>query len=411
MISRMNNTIFINSRWRNTFSIGSLFLLLTFSLNAQNESRVYNEFSGYIGADYRYFFNDGLYNGQKNSFPSLVIQPEYLYEWNDGDDRLKFIGFGRLDRDSRRTHFDVRELYYQKVKGDWEFSVGLKKIFWGVTESAHLVDIINQTDFVESFDGEEKLGEAMAQVSYTSSIGTFDLFYLPYFRKRVFPGERGRLRTSFIINDNDVAFESQAEETRPSFAARWSAFTGPFDIGLTYFAGTGREPFFRANTNGDFQLVYGVIDQIGLDIQATTGPVLWKIESIVRKNDFQDFWALVAGFEYSFFDIASSGLDIGIVAEYLHDDRGLFSFSSLDNDVFAGARFAFNDTQSTEFLIGGIFDLEKSTRLWSVEGSRRLGNSWKAEIEMRLFDQVYQREFLNFIQKDSFLQFSLNKYF
>lgn len=398
------------NRWRNTFSIGSLLLLLALSAEAQEKDGVYQEFSGYIGADYRYFFNDGLYAGQKRSFPSLVIQPEYLYEWNGGNNRLKFIGFGRFDRDSRRTHFDVRELYYQTVKNNFEISVGLKKVFWGVTESAHLVDIINQTDFVESFDGEEKLGEAMVQVSYSSSIGTFDLFYLPYFRKRVFPGERGRLRTSFIIDNDDVAFESEAEETRPSFAARWSAFTGPFDIGLSYFNGTGREPFFRME-NGGFQLFYGVIEQFGLDIQATTGPVLWKVESIARKSDFQDMWALAAGIEYSFFDIAGSGLDIGIVAEYLHDDRGLLSFSSLDNDLFTGARFAFNDTQSTEFLIGGIFDLEKSTRLWSVEGSRRLGDSWKAEIEMRLFDQVDSNEFLNFIRRDSFLQFSLNKYF
>lgn len=401
----------MNNRWKNTFSIGSLCLLLSLPAWAQKDESVYQEFSGYVGADYRYFFEDGLYRGQKNSFPSLVIQPEYLYEWNGGDNRIKFIGFGRFDRDSRRTHFDVRELYYQKVKNNWELSIGFKKVFWGKTEAVHLVDIINQTDFVESFDGEEKLGEAMVQFSYSTSIGTFDFFYLPYFRKRVFPGERGRLRTSFIINDEDVVFESQAEETRPGFAARWSAFTGPFDIGLSYFNGTGREPFFRATPGGDFQLLYGIIGQIGVDVQATTGPILWKVESIVRKSDFQDMWALAAGIEYSFFDIASTGLDIGIVAEYLHDDRGLLSFSSLDNDLFTGARFAFNDTQSTEFLIGGILDLDKSTRLWSVEGSRRLGNSWKAEVEMRLFDNVDQNEFLNFIRRDSFLQFSLNKYF
>ncbi len=396
--------------WRSIFSISLLFLL-GFSGIAQNSNGTYTEFSGYIGFDYRQFFNDGLYTGQKTSYPSFVVQPEFLHEWNNGDDRLKFIGFGRFDRDSRRTHFDVRELYYQKVKGNWELSIGLKKIFWGVTESVHLVDIINQTDFVESFDGEEKLGQPMVQFSYTTGIGTFDLFYLPYFRKRVFPGSRGRLRTPFIIGESDVAFESQAEETRPSFGARWSTYTGPFDIGLSYFSGTGREPFFRTVNNGDFQLFYGVIDQVGLDVQATTGPMLWKVETIVRKSDFQDMWAIAAGFEYSFYNIAESGLDIGVVAEYLHDDRGLLSFSSLDNDVFAGARFAFNDTQSTEFLVGGIFDLEKSTTLWSIEGSRRFGNSWKGEIEMRLFDNVDPREFLNFVREDSFLQISLNKYF
>lgn len=402
------------SWWGSLFLTGLLLSLFSGDLLAQEKKQkegVYQEFSGYIGADYRYFTSDGLYSGQRNSFPSLVIQPEYLYEWNNGDDRLKFVGFGRFDRDSRRTHFDVRELYYQKVKGNLELSVGFKKIFWGVTESAHLVDIINQTDFVESFDGEEKLGEAMVQVSYTTGIGTFDLFYMPYFRKRVFPGSRGRLRTGFVINDSDVAFESTAEETRPSIAARWSTFTGPFDIGFSHFRGTGREPFFRTTQGGDFQLFYGVISQTGLDIQATTGPLLWKLESIVRKSDFQDMFALAAGVEYTFFDVGGKGLDIGIVSEYLHDDRGLLSFSSLDNDLFTGVRLAFNDVQSTDFLIGGIFDLEKSTRLWSIEGSRRFGNSWKAEVEMRLFDNVDRREFLHFIREDSFFQVSLNKYF
>lgn len=401
--------------WRRLFSTGLLLILIAPGLllaqDKKEKKGVYKEFSGYFGFDYRYFFSDGLYPDQKNSFPSLILQPEYLYEWNNGDDRLKFIGFGRLDRDSRRTHFDMRELYYQKVTGNWEISLGLKKIFWGVTESAHLVDIINQTDFVESFDGEEKLGQPMAQFSYTSGIGTFDLFYLPYFRKRVFPGSRGRLRTPFIIGSSDVAFESVAEETRPSFAARWSTFTGPFDIGVSHFHGTGREPFFRNTPGGEFELFYGVINQTGLDIQATTGSILWKLETIVRTSDFQDMWALAAGIEYTFYNIAEKGLDIGLVAEYLHDDRGVLSFSSLDNDIFSGARFAFNDTQSTEFLVGGIFDLDKSTRLWSVEGSRRFGNSWKGEIEMRLFNNVDPTEFLNVVREDSFLQFSINKYF
>ena len=400
--------------WRGTFSASLLLMLIPATLMGQEKKEkegVFQEFSGYVGFDYRYFFNDGLYPEQKKSYPSLVIQPEYLYEWNNGADRIKFIGFGRFDRDSRRTHFDVRELYYQKVKGNWEVSLGLKKIFWGVTESAHLVDIINQTDFVESFDGEEKLGQPMAQFSYTSNIGTFDLFYLPYFRKRVFPGSRGRLRTPFVINESDVPFESSAEETRPSFAARWSTFTGPFDIGLSHFYGTGREPIFSLTEQGEFLFQYGIINQTGLDIQATTGPLLWKLESIVRTNDLQDMWALAAGVEYTFFDVGGKGLDVGILAEYLHDDRGLLALSSLDNDLFTGVRLAFNDVQSTDFLIGGIFDLDKSTQLWSVEGSRRFGNSWKAEIEMRLFNNVDPSEFLTVVREDSFMQLSINKFF
>ena len=401
---------FIINRWKVLLSTG-LFLVF-FSTLMQAQRDVYHEFSGYVGMDYRYFFNDGLYVNQKQGFPSAVFQPEYLYEWNNGDDRIKFIGFFRIDRDEKRSHMDIRELYYQKVKNNWELSVGLKKIFWGVTESVHLVDIINQTDFVESFDGEEKLGQPMVQFSYsTEKFGTFDFFAMPYFRKRAFPGKKGRLRTSFVIDTDEVDFESNSEEGKLDLAARWSAFTGPFDIGVSHFYGTGREPFFTTSETGDFRLLYGVINQTGLDIQATTGPMLWKLEGIVRTSDVQDMFAMAVGFEYSFYNIRESGLDIGIVAEYLRDDRGTRSFSGLDNDVFVGGRFAFNDTQSTEFLIGGIFDLEKTTNLFSVEGNRRLGESWKMELEMRLFNNVDPQEFAYFIRKDSFFQISFNKYF
>jgi hypothetical protein len=83
----------------------------------------------------------------------------------------------------------------------------------------------------------------------------------------------------------------------------------------------------------------------------------------------------------------------------------------MQSDLFVGSRLAFNDTQSTQFLFGGIIDLERSTRLVSVEGSRRLGESWTFDIEMRLFQDVSQKEFLNFFRDDSFLQFTLERYF
>jgi len=52
--------------------------------------------------------------------------------------------FARLSNgDRNRSRWDVRELYYQLAKKNWEFNVGVKKIYWGVAESVHLVDVIN----------------------------------------------------------------------------------------------------------------------------------------------------------------------------------------------------------------------------------------------------------------------------
>ncbi|MEM9920178.1 MAG: hypothetical protein AAF990_18925, partial [Bacteroidota bacterium] len=390
-----------------------VFLLLSPAfIFAQKKSNLYQEFDLEVKADYRFFFKDGLYEGQHLHYPSLAIEPEYFLEWADGQQRIHFAGFARLDRDEQRTHWDIRELYWQWVKNEWELSLGAKKIFWGVTESVHLVDIINQTDFVESFDGEQKLGQPMAHLSYSGKYGTFDFFAMPYFRKRVFPGWEGRLRTPFLINEDAIGFEAEAEEWHPDLAFRWSNSVSIFDMGLSYFYGNGREPVFQADPeSGNFDIFYPLNHQIGVDLQAITGAWLWKLESIYRHNSVQNMFALASGVEYTFSNIKDSGIDIGLIGEYLFDNRDELALSGLDNDLFVGSRLAFNDVQSTEFLIGGIFDLNRSSKLFSVEASRRFGESWKLEIETRLFSNIDQEEFLYFLRDDGFIQARLSKFF
>jgi hypothetical protein len=393
----------------------SLAALLLSTIISFGQKKVESKFSAEVEIDNTYYFNEGLYPGQERNYLSFGFTPDFYLKWGEGKYNLKATGFLRVDQyDSHRTHGDIRELYWQTVNGNREVSIGIKKIFWGVAESAHLVDIINQTDFVESFDGEQKLGEAMIHWSYATDFGTFDAFYLPYFRKRQFPGEKGRLRTPFLVNRDDLEVESSAEEFYPSFAGRWSHYIGVMDFGVSYFHGVGREPVFQnLNQNNPANIIvsYPIIDQIGLEVQATTGPVLWKLESILRTSDIQDMFALAGGLEYTFSNVKNTGIDIGIVGEYLYDDRDQFALNGLNNDLFAGIRLAFNDISSTQFLMGGIFDLERSTKLFSIEGSRRFGDSWTGAIEARALETVSQEEFTYFVRQDSFLKFSVSKFF
>ncbi|MEC3906413.1 hypothetical protein VOI54_05245 [Tamlana sp. 2201CG12-4] len=384
------------------------------SIQAQSkENTLQQDFELEVEAEYRYFYEAPAFNGQKDHFPSLAFTPEYTIKWNKGYEAINFIGFFRLDRDDARTHWDIRELYYQKAKRNWELSLGLKKIYWGVTESNHLVDIINQTDGVESFDGEQKLGQPMVHFTLTTgSVGNFDFFYLPYHRKRTFPGEKGRLRFPFVITKDDISYESDAQEWRQDIAFRWSHYFGAFDVGISHFYGNGREPLFTFEPNGNLNAFYPVINQTGLDLQVTHNAFLWKLESIYRSAKAQDFFALVAGLEFTFSNIDGNGLDIGLLGEYLYDERDELALNALQNDVFLGSRIAFNDTQDTSILIGGISDLESSSKIFSIEASRRFGSTWTAEIEARVFNSIAPDEFiLSNFQQDSFFRFTIRKYF
>ena len=100
-----------------------------------------------------------------------------------------------------------------------------------------------------------------------------------------------------------------------------------------------------------------------------------------------------------------------MLVEYLYDERDELAISGLANDLFLGARFAFNDVNSTEILGGVIYDLDYKSGLFSVETSRRIGDSWKVEVEARIFDNLQEEEFLYFFRDDSFAQFGLSKFF
>ncbi len=395
----------------------SMFLLIVSGLHlsaqTKKKKKTVQEFELEVEGEYRYFYKDAQFNGQKSQFPALAFTPKYTVEWDKGRESINFTGFVRFDIDNKRTHWDVRELYYQKAKGKWELNIGLKKVYWGVTESNHLVDIINQTDQVESFDGEEKLGQPMVQFTWsTENFGSLDFFYLPYHRKREFSGAKGRLRFPVLLEKEAISYQSNAEEWRQDVAIRWSHYMGAFDVGVSHFYGNGREPLFEFNQQGEINAFYPVINQTGVDLQVTHNAFLWKLESIYRTAKTQDFFAIVAGVEYTFSNIDSNGLDIGVIGEYLYDERDDLALNSLQNDLFIGSRIAFNDTKDTSILIGGILDLEKTSKIFSIEASRRIGTSWKAEIEARIFNSIDNKEFIltNF-KEDSFVKFSISKFF
>lgn len=113
----------------------------------------------------------------------------------------------------------------------------MKKVFWRVTESRHLVDIVNHSDNLEDIDLEDKLGQPMPLIGTERDWGDIEFFILPYFREREFAGSDGRLRTGLLVT-GDPLYESGAEENNVDLALRYSGFVGGWDMGASSFYGT-----------------------------------------------------------------------------------------------------------------------------------------------------------------------------
>ena len=389
-----------------------LLYLPTYSLSVAAEA------AGYIGVQAREFFESPADPAQGSENYSLVISPEWYQSFNDNNDSLNLKLFYRYDSlDSERSHADLREFFWLHVGNDWELTLGVNKVYWGVTESQHLVDIINQTDTVEAVDGEEKLGQSMVHLALIKDYGVFDFFVLPGFRSRTFPGEEGRLRSQPITVAEQDHYQSDKGDDHIDYAMRWSSYYGNWSVGLSWFHGTNRDPILRSvvdNSGTVLEPYYTQIDQLGLDLQYNVGDWIWKLEAIYRQGDDplqDDFIASTTGFEYTLVGFHRSW-DLGLLMEYSHDSRSSQSAGLLQNDMLAGGRLSFNDASSSELLFGVVQDLDANAS-WSafVELSTRVGDATRVLLEVYSFSSDEPDKPLYSLRRDSYLDLSLEYYF
>ena len=377
------------------------------------------ELEGSSSFELRTFPNAKTYPSQHRSVfsPSISLEPELIYETDSGNDRFTLIPFARLDaHDDQRSHFDLREANWLHLADSWDLQVGLGKVFWGVTESRHLVDIINQTDAVENTDGEDKLGQPMINYNLLTDWGSFGFFVLPGFRERTFADDDARLRGPRPIQQDDATYDSRSENKHVDVALRWAHSIGDVDIGLSHFHGTSREPRAIASTRSDGVSVfiphYDQIDQTGIDAQLTKNAWLWKIESIVRSGHGDRFGAAVAGVEYTFYQVYDSASDLGVIAEYQYDGRDPDAPVTIsNNDLFFGVRWTANDENDTSALAGTIVDRVTQETAISIEAERRLDDHWKAEIEGRMTENVPTHGSFAGITHDDHLILRLTRFF
>lgn len=417
------------------------------------------DFSGYIETEVHIYQQTGLFEDQKSHLISVAVEPELYWESDDENQSISFKVFGRTsDEDGNRDHADIRELYYSYAGNGWQIQAGINKVFWGVTEAAHLVDIVNQTDNVESITGEEKLGQMMVSLGLEQDWGNLDLFILPGFRERHFPTgpERFQIgneatKTAIDIDGHNAVYEDEDEEDHVDYAARWSHYFGDLDVGVSYFSGTNRAPIpvigkadlgSTPPTVEEFAPYYEQLDQLGLELQYIWESWAFKFEGASKQLESGDYSEAVAGFEYTLSDVNFTGIDVGFIFEYLWNDRDSVSIrnpslkalglptttplpanveaaaiiegnflSPLEDDVFLGTRFTMNDAASTDFIAGVIVDTSDNTMSGKFEGGTRVGDDIRLTLNLYFYTNVDERSALYSFRKDDQIEAKVAWYF
>ena len=379
------------------------------------------EITGKAGIEALGFSQDAKFPEQHSFYGSAAIEPE-LYHQLDDNSEIRAKLFYRYDANSTsRTHGDVRELMYYRYADDWEIHAGIGKVFWGTTESRHLVDTINQIDNIESLDDEQRLGQAILQAKFIRDWGTVDLFVLPGFREVDFG--QSELRPNLgLRTTSDALYQSSDKDNHIDFAARWNHTLDDLDLGVSYFNGTQRTPLLNpvlVNGQPKLQATYVQSQQLGIDAQYILGDLLVKFEGLHRASHkvsntavFSDYDsnAFVLGGEYTLIGIAETAYDLGLIGEYLYDEWE--EATPFQKDWFTGLRWVLNDEQSTEVLFGNIYDLDDGSQIWQLEASRRIAENWKAEVTGRWVTNIDSNNtFLNAYKQDDLVSIKLDYYF
>jgi hypothetical protein len=387
------------------------------------------------------FFEQGA-QGQSQFTGSLALQSEAHHQINT-QQQAQVKVFARWDeQDSHRSSIDVQEALWTYAKQQWQVRAGVGQVFWGVTEGQHLVDIVNQRNYLESIDGDIKLGQPLVNVSFEQEQHLLDVYALPYFREQPFASNDGRLRLPWVVED-EARYESGAKNKHIDAALRYQFNAQGLRLGLSAFSGTSREPLLQANIDptklsytgfvptgfvAGYQptliTYYPVIQQLGLDVQYIMGDWLWKLETIQRHGMGNVYITSDVGFEYTQVGAFGSVIDVGWLAEYLHDSRNNNATHSFEHDVLLGWRLAFNDTRSSELLTGVVIDIHSHEQAWKIKGSTRLYDNAKLSLEGRFFNtkQATPSAFevlslqasdhkLSVLSDDSFIRTELTIYF
>lgn len=322
----------------------------------------------------------------------------------------------RYDFISEKTMWDLPEANLFFNSGNVTALLGSHVVFWGVAESNHLVDVINQTYLNGDPRQLERLGQPMANLNFITKNGTIALYGLFGFRERNYESAFDRLPAGKVVKESDAVFEDGVNR-HIALAARYSNTTnlpkGSIDYAVSAFTGTSRDPRLVpgwTSTGPGLIPYYDHMDQLGLELLYSFGPSQLKFEGIVRRANDETFTAFVAGAEHTFRNVIG-GMDLTFVGEYLYDNRSKNQpWTWANNDLFAGVRIALSDVRNTNFVGGVAFDLDDKSKFATFDLNTRLRDNIGVSLRGRFFLDLpkYYGELLS---NENYIELSTSLYF
>jgi hypothetical protein len=370
-------------------------------------SRAEAQWQGALGLEERMYFSAPPRTGDGQQEPLLAANVGRDWRWRGGAERLVANVALRADMAGDREVLpDLHQLELDVARDRWTLRAGVSQVSWGVLESRRLVDVINQRAPDPHAPGNLKLGQLMVNLTARGSWGAVDLYLLPWFRARPLTGRAARLWSPDMITTDDAQRASASGIRLADWAVRGTRTIGPWDVGLSFFLGTDREPTFEL-VGGDTAAAvlaprYDRVHRLSADVQWTRGSWLGKLEAVASDGAAGRYVAGGTGVEYAPRDYVS------LYGEILFDSRGVAATTSWEHDLFVGTRLLYRD--GTVNLRSSV-DPTSGNVIFGLEATRRLSNSLVLTLETRAFLGDAAREPPRAWRTDTSVALGVTRYF
>lgn len=365
---------------------------------------------GHIGVDALYFPDDPLFPEQStaSTIPSVLGSLDWTTDLTR-DTRFDLGAYLRVARHTQdKISGDIKEAVIRSRIDRTDIKLGILQENWSILEAWNPIDLLNQRDMVEDFQGDVKLGQPGVTASTFYQDLVISAWVLPYTRERRIAEQKDRLRT-LSAPLKDSVFENGQSDS--SFALRFQYRLGDFDIAASQFWGHAREPIYQPvlqqSTLVGFDEVYEEIAQSGLELRYVAGDTVLKAELISQTGGSDSFVGSGIGSETTFNQITDGFSSITVYLEAYYDTRNeLAPLTPFQRDVFVGFRYNTNDVNDTLLDVRYTHDVEFHSDLIDVRASRRLGGAQTISAQILLPQSVSEDPALKGFENDPYFKLS-----
>ena len=370
---------------------------------------------GAAGVEFRAYPQTPLQAGQDDH----PIQPSATLSATGSGDigalRYDVELFGRAAPENARQFVgDVREATVGASGGKLEWKIGMLAETWGVLEAWNPVDIINQRDLSEDFQGKVKFGQLGALATTQAGPLSVTGYVTTMARNRRYAQKEDRLQVLPA-----PVLRSTVEDGRwtPGGGVRVAGSILGLDVGVGHYIGPDREPEFAPIIEGGrfvgLAARYNRIGQTSLDAQYVSGDSVFKLELIHRSGDSGGaFWGGGGGLENTFGHPFGLGGELTLYAEFYADGRSdRAPITPFERDLFVGARYDFKNTSDTVLELRATRDLRWNSTLLELRGTRRIAHDLVLQMNLLAPLNARRDPALTVLRRDTFLRVGLSRYF